>query len=136
MNRYAAVDLGASNGRVIVGNLDKIEVMHRFPSSSFEENGSLFWDIESIFSEIKTGLKKAFRKYPGEIKSIGVDTWGVDFVLLDDNGTIIGNPYHYRDNMTDGIMDEFFNMNKEYAFIWISLLVKNLDLVQEKKYII
>jgi rhamnulokinase len=70
-------------------------------------NGSLYWNILSIFEEIKTGLKAAFRKYGDQIASIGIDTWGVDYGLFDTAGDLIAFPYHYRDGRTDEIQQEF-----------------------------
>ena len=107
-NKYVAIDLGAESGRIIVGDVSAFEVIHRFPNYPVKVKDSIYWDILGIFTEIKKGLRKAFSMYEGEIKSIGIDAWGVDFVLLDKNGGLIGNPYHYRDNRTDGIMDEVF----------------------------
>ncbi len=110
MKKYIAVDLGASNGRVIVGNLESIDIVSRFPTRAVRVKDSIYWDILSIFSEIKNGLKMAFRKYGDDIAGIGIDTWGVDFALLDENGDIIGNPYHYRDDRTNGAIEDFFNI--------------------------
>jgi len=103
-----AIDLGAESGRVIVGDLSKMEIIYRFPNHLVRVKDSIFWDILGIFNEIKKGLKKAFKKYPHQIVSIGIDAWGVDYVLLDDNGDLLGNPYHYRDKRTDNIMELVF----------------------------
>ena len=108
MKKYAAVDLGAESGRVIVGTVAEMEVVHRFASGPIRVGNSIFWDFLAIFSEIKTGLGKAFTAYGDDIASIGIDTWGVDFGLLDKDGDLIGNPYHYRDDRTDGIPEELF----------------------------
>ena len=110
MNKYIAVDLGASNGRVIVGDLNSIEIMHRFPSRPVRIKDAIYWDFLALMADIREGLKAAFSKYGDEIVSIGFDTWGVDYALLDENGDLLGNPYHYRDNRTDGMMDEFFKI--------------------------
>ena len=107
-NRHVAVDLGAESGRVIVGDVTEIEVVHRFSNLPVRVRDSIFWDVLSIFSEIKAGLRAAFSRYPDTIASIGVDTWGVDFGLIDASGALIGNPYHYRDDRTDGVMEEVF----------------------------
>ncbi|MCF7944383.1 MAG: rhamnulokinase, partial [Spirochaetia bacterium] len=77
MKKYIAIDLGASNGRVIVGDLEQFEVLNRFVTRNEKVHGSVYWDILYIFSEIKKGLAKAFSKYGDEIVSIGIDTWGV-----------------------------------------------------------
>ncbi len=110
MKKCIAVDLGAESGRVIVGNVSEIDIVYRFQNSPVKIKESIYWDILSIFKEIKEGLKKAFAKYPEQIVSIGIDTWGVDFGLLDKNGDLIGNPYHYRDSRTDCVMDEVFKV--------------------------
>jgi len=109
MKKYIAVDLGASNGRVVAGDLHGIEVFNRFVTRNEKVHGSVYWDILYIFSEIKKGLAKAFAEYGDDIVSIGIDTWGVDYGLLDGRGNLIGFPYHYRDDRTDGIMDEVFS---------------------------
>ena len=110
MKKYIAVDLGASNGRVIVGNLEGFEVTNRFPTWNIRLGDSVFWDILAIFNEIKKGIKEAVKLYPEDIVSIGIDTWGVDYGLLDKNGNLIGNPYMYRDSRTDSAMEEVFKI--------------------------
>ncbi len=109
---FAAVDLGAESGRVILGTLAdqklKIEEIHRFPNGGVRLGYSLFWDVLRLWDEIKTGLATAAEKTDGMIGSIGLDTWGVDFGLLDANDNLIGNPYHYRDPRTDGMLDTVF----------------------------
>jgi rhamnulokinase len=110
MEKFVAIDLGAESGRVIVGDLSKMEIIYRFPNHLARVKDSLFWDILGIFNEIKKGLKEAFKKYPNQIVSIGIDTWGVDYGLLDDDGDLLGNPYHYRDQRTDNIMEEVFRI--------------------------
>lgn len=113
MKKYIAIDLGASNGRVIVGDLEQFEVLNRFVTRNEKVHGSVYWDILYIFSEIKKGLAKAFSKYGDEIVSIGIDSWGVDYGLLDRQGNLIGIPYHYRDDRTDGMMEEVFKKASE-----------------------
>lgn len=110
MQKFIAVDIGAETGRVIVGDISKMEIIYRFPNSLVRVKGSIFWDILGIFNEIKKGLKEAFKKYSHQIVSIGIDTWGVDYALLDSDGDILGNPYHYRDKRTDNIMEEVFKI--------------------------
>jgi rhamnulokinase len=73
MQKFLAIDIGAESGRVIVGNISKMEIMHRFPNNLIRVKGSIFWDILGIFNEIKKGLKKAFKKYTDQIASIGID---------------------------------------------------------------
>ncbi len=110
MQKFIAIDIGAETGRVIVGDVSKMEIIYRFPNNFVRVKDSIFWDILGIFNEIKRGLKEAFKKYPNQIISIGIDTWGVDYVLLDNDGDLLGNPYHYRDKRTDNIMEEVFKI--------------------------
>ena len=110
MSKYAAVDLGAESGRVIVGTVGSMDVVHRFSNQPVRVGDSIYWNFLGIFSEIKKGLGAAFEKYGDEIVSIGVDTWGVDFALLDAAGDLVGNPYHYRDSRTDGVPEEVFSI--------------------------
>lgn len=109
MQKFIAIDIGAETGRVIVGDVSKMETIYRFPNNFVRVKDSIFWDILGIFNEIKKGLKEAFKKYSDQIVSIGIDTWGVDYVLLDDDD-LLGNPYHYRDKRTDNIMEEVFSI--------------------------
>ncbi len=105
MAKHIAVDLGASNGRVIVGDVSGFEVMNRFVTRNEMHLHESHWDITYIFSEIKKGIKEAFSRYGDEIVSIGVDSWGVDYGLLDAYGSLIALPYHYRDSRTDGMVE-------------------------------
>lgn len=106
MKKHIAIDLGASNGRVLVGNVEEFEVVHRFTTYNDQLLGEFYWNIQGLFSEIKTGLKRAFDRYPNEIASIGIDTWGVDYALVDENGALVSLCYHYRDGRTDGLIEE------------------------------
>ncbi|MBI9106739.1 MAG: rhamnulokinase [Spirochaetales bacterium] len=110
MKKFIAVDLGASNGRVIVGDLYNIEVVARFKSRPVRIRKTVYWDFLGLMADIREGLRAAFEKYGDEIVSIGFDTWGVDYALLDANGDLLSNPFHYRDNRTDGMMEEFFKI--------------------------
>lgn len=121
--RFIAADFGAGSGRVIVGTwlaaskTIELEEIHRFGNEQKMMDGHLRWDFETLFNELKTGLKKAFAKYGDEIKSIGIDTWGVDYGLLDKEGRLIANPICYRDDRTKGMMDAAFQkMPKEEFF--------------------
>ena len=121
--RFIAADFGAGSGRVIVGTwlvaskTIGLEEIHRFGNEQKMIDGHLRWDFEALFNELKTGLKKAFAKYGDEIKSIGIDTWGVDYGLLDKEGRLIANPICYRDYRTKGMMDAAFQkMPKEEFF--------------------
>jgi rhamnulokinase len=121
MKCYLAVDLGASSGRVLAGlfengKLDLVE-MHRFWNGAVEHEDGLHWGIERLFDEIKTGLKKGFETYGDAVQAIGVDTWGVDYGLLDADGKLINPPFQYRDSRNDGMMDfAFSKMPKEEIY--------------------
>lgn len=121
--RFIAADFGAGSGRVIVGTwfaaskAIELEEIHRFGNEQKMMDGHLRWDFVALFNELKTGLKKAFAKYGDEIKSIGIDTWGVDYGLLDKEGRLIANPICYRDDRTKGMMDAAFQkLPKEEFF--------------------
>ncbi len=109
MNKYIAVDLGSSNGRIIVGNLESIKVVYRFPNEIIRIRKSHFWDILNIYKEIKHGLRMAFDQYPDQIVSIGIDSCALDYALLDSHGDLIGNIYNYRDSRTQGIPEKVFD---------------------------
>ncbi len=106
--RVLAFDFGASSGRAIVGVFDgeKIELreVHRFSNDPVTINGTVYWDVQRLFFEIKQGILKA--KEDGGFDSIGIDTWGVDFGLLRKDGTLIENPIHYRDKRNDGMVEK------------------------------
>jgi rhamnulokinase len=110
--RLAAVDLGAESGRVVVGTFDggrlSIEDVHRFPNVPVAVGGTLHWDALRLWGDIATGLRRAGAA--GEIASVGVDTWGVDFALLDERGRLLANPVHYRDARTDGMVERAFGL--------------------------
>ena len=101
----AAVDLGASGGRVMAGRVgaDQLDVdeAHRFPNVPVSVRGTLHWDILRIYREMLDGLRAAGRA--GDLASVGIDSWGVDYGLLDAQGALLGNPVHYRDTRTDGV---------------------------------
>jgi rhamnulokinase len=106
---YLAVDLGASSGRVLAGLFDgrrlRLEEVHRFENGAVDLNGSLQWNVLGLWQHIQTGLRAARSKYGDRIRSVGVDTWGVDFALLGRDDVLLGNPVSYRDRRTDGMMD-------------------------------
>ncbi|TWT27334.1 rhamnulokinase [Planomicrobium sp. CPCC 101110] len=110
MKKYSlAVDIGASSGRLVLGSLEKgrleLQEIHRFSNEIIEKNGHFCWNIEALFEEVKTGIKKC-----GSLgivpSSIGIDTWAVDFVLLDERDQLLTDAVAYRDPRTDGIMEE------------------------------
>lgn len=106
---YVAFDLGASSGRALLGSLedDRLNIieLHRFPNSPVQLPSGLHWNILTLWTEIMQGLRTAASHNP---VSVGMDTWGVDFGLLDKHDVLIGNPYHYRDHRTEGMMAEAF----------------------------
>ena len=103
-----AFDFGASSGRAIFARFDgsriDLEEVHRFSNDPVTVNGTLYWDVLRQFFEIKQGLIKA--KHIGKFDSIGIDTWGVDFGLLDKNGYLLDNPVHYRDSRTRNAIED------------------------------
>ncbi len=110
---YLAVDLGAESGRVMAGLFDgqqvRLEELHRFSNGPVAVADTLRWDVLKLWAEIQTGLGKAAAKYGSSIVSVGVDTWGVDYVLLTKTGEMLGQPYCYRDPRTRGLMDAAFH---------------------------
>ena len=113
---YLAVDIGASSGRHILAHMEngklQLEEVHRFYNGMSEKDGEMCWDFDALFKEIKIGLKKC--KEIGKIPaSIGVDTWGVDFVLLDENDQVLGNTVGYRDERTQGMDEEVYKIIPE-----------------------
>ncbi len=109
---FIAADLGASSGRVMLGRWNgrtfALQELHRFPNGGVRASGSLHWDAFGMWSEIQNGLRKYRALFDHCPTTIGVDAWGVDFGLLDKQGRLLGNPYHYRDARTDGIPDLVF----------------------------
>lgn len=108
---YLAVDIGASSGRHILGHLENgrlvTEEIHRFPNGLTEKDGEACWDLRRLFEEIKTGMRKC--REAGKVPvSMGIDTWAVDFVLLDGENRILGNTVGYRDNRTEGMDQEVY----------------------------
>lgn len=117
---YLAFDFGASNGRVIVGKYDgtklEQEEIHRFDNMPVFVRGTLYWDFLRLFSELKIGIAKATREFKN-ISSLGVNTWGCDFGLLDKNKDLLSNPVHCRDKRTNNIPDEVFKfISKEEIY--------------------
>ena len=115
MNTYLAIDFGAGSGRVMAGSIAqgilRLEEIHRFPNRQVQMGNHVYWDFLSLFAEMKHGIGMAARKGYA-IKGIGIDTWGVDFGLIDRNGQLLGNPVCYRDNRTAGLPDEVFTADE------------------------
>ena len=130
IKRVLAFDFGASSGRAIIGKFDgdkiTLEEVHRFTNDPVEVQGTIYWDILRLFHEVKQGIIKA--KNAGGFDSIGVDTWGVDFGLIDEFGCLLENPIHYRDRRTKGILDEAFQLiprEELYAITGIQFMELN-----------
>ena len=110
---FFAVDLGATSGRTILGSIEDGKLMQReltrFPNQIIQLGGHFYWDIYALYNEIIRGLK-VVAKEGIQIASIGIDTWGVDFVCVGEDGALLRNPYSYRDPHTEGAMDEYFRL--------------------------
>jgi len=110
MKKVLAFDYGASSGRAVMGSFKgetlKLEEIHRFPNDPVLINGSFYWDTLRLLHELKQGIIKCMNSGNKDIAGIGIDTWGVDFGLLDKSGELLGIPHHYRDNRTEGMMEE------------------------------
>lgn len=139
--RVLAFDFGASSDRAIIGCFDgdkiTLEEVHRFSNDPVSVGGTVYWDVLRLFYEIKQGIIKA--KIAGGFDSIGIDTWGVDFGLIDSEGKLMENPVHYRDARTVGLVDEAFKtMPKEklYGITGIQFMELNtlFQLISLKKY--
>lgn len=109
MPHYLALDLGAESGRAILGTLENdrltLKEIHRFPNGAVQLPDGLYWDVLRLWEEIQRAMVLA-SSVP--LESLGLDTWGVDFALLDETGALLANPRHYRDPRTNGMMDEAF----------------------------
>ena len=108
---HLAIDFGGGSGRVIAGSGEagalQLDTVSRFPNRQVELGGRIYWDFLSLFEDMKRGIRAAVEK-GYHICSIGIDTWGVDFGLIDRHGRLLGNPVCYRDHRTDGLPEQFF----------------------------
>ncbi len=137
--KFLAFDFGASSGRAMLATYDDgkitLEEKHRFSNDPVNINGSLHWDVLRLFFEIKQGILKCANSGDRDIDCIGIDTWGVDYGLLDEQDKLLGNPYHYRDTRTDGMYEKAFEkVSKEeifnstgIAFNWFNTLFQMLS---------
>ena len=109
---YLAIDMGASSGRHVAGLFDgrqlRLSEIYRFDNGPVAAAGHLYWDLLGQWSHVVAGLRAAATAHPGQITSVGVDTWGVDFALLGPGDELLGNPVHYRDPRTDGLLERAF----------------------------
>ncbi len=141
---YLAIDLGAESGRAIVGALNGKQLTlaetHRFANGPVRLNDGLHWDVLRLWSDIKEGIGRSSSKIGNALDSIGLDTWGVDFALLDKNGALLSNPFHHRDERTDGMLNEAFKRmsradifaNTGIQFMQINTLYQLLAMVLQK----
>ena len=113
-SQFLAFDFGAESGRALLGVIKDSKLTlhetHRFPNGPVSVLGHMHWDVPRQFADIKQGLRLALQETGGRIDGIGVDTWGVDFGLLGDDGELLMLPFHYRDSRTNGVMDEAFKI--------------------------
>jgi rhamnulokinase len=111
VKKFLAFDLGAESGRGILGKFDgqwlSLEDVHRFPNGAVATLDTMHWDVLRLHAEMVQGLRLCAGKH-GSVDGIGIDTWGVDFALLGRNDTLLGNPRHYRDPHTEGVMELAF----------------------------
>ena len=128
---YLAADFGGGSGRVIAGSLHdsrlELEEIYRFPNRQIRLGNRLYWDFLSLFEELKNGLKAAARK-GCEVQGIGIDTWGVDFGLIDRQGNLTGNPVCYRDSRTEGMPEQVFaqtDRKRHYEVTGIQVMAIN-----------
>ena len=129
---FFAVDLGATSGRTILGSFTsnglEMEEVNRFPNHLIEGNGHFYWDIYELYRNIIEGLKLASRKENVEIVSIGIDTWGVDFVCVGKDGHLLRQPYSYRDPHTEGAPEAFFSrVPRKHVYELTGIQVMNFN---------
>ncbi len=146
IKRVLAFDFGASSGRAIIGEFDgekiNLREVHRFSNDPVTINGTVYWDVQRLFYEIKQGILKA--KEDGGFDSIGIDTWGVDFGLLRKDGTLLENPVHYRDRRNDGMVEKaqkYMSKERMYDITGIQFMDFNtifqlLSLKENRPYIL
>ncbi len=139
---FIAIDLGASSGRVLLGRWDgarfELHELHRFENGVVNILGRLHWDVLRLWAEVKAGLARYAAQFDDPPASIGVDTWGVDFALLDQAGRLIGNPYGYRDRHTDGMLERVLQQVSRrwifeqtgIQFMQINTLIQLFSMVQ------
>ncbi len=142
MPNYLALDLGAESGRAILGSLENgkltLTETHRFPNGPVQLPDGLRWDVLHLWSEIQAGISASAALAP--LASLALDTWGVDFALLDRNSALLGNPHHYRDTRTDGMLEKAFSRvpreqifaQTGIQFMQINTLYQLLSLVEQK----
>lgn len=138
MKRVLSFDFGASSGRAMMATLEngKIDMqeIHRFSNDPVVVNGRMYWDVLRLFFEIKAGITKAVNS--GGFDAIGIDTWGVDFGMLDKNGRLLGNPVHYRDTRTEGIPEKVFEIiPKDELYSLCGTQLMNFNTIYQLMYL-
>jgi len=117
IKKFIGFDLGAESGRCVVGELSngklKLNEVHRFPTPNISYSAGIFWDVLKMYQELLKGLSLAREKFGSDYSGISIDTWGVDYVLLDGDNRILGYPYHYRDSRNDAAMEASFEIVKK-----------------------
>jgi sugar (pentulose or hexulose) kinase len=148
MSLYIAFDLGAESGRTILGKIKNkkiiLEEVRRFPNISVGLPSGLHWNVLGLFTEMKRSLSESKVKNKGEILGIGIDTWGVDFGLIDKNNVLLSNPHHYRDPRTEGMVQEALDLisKKEFyqstgiQFMRINTVFQLLSMVKNRSCIL
>lgn len=129
---FFAVDLGATSGRTILGTFTsnglELEEVNRFPNQLIGTGGHFYWDIYELYRNIIEGLKSVAQKEDVEITSIGIDTWGVDFVCVGKDGAFLRQPYAYRDPHTNGAPEAFFaRVPRSHVYEWTGIQVMNFN---------
>jgi rhamnulokinase len=129
---YLAIDLGAESGRAIAGTFDgehlSLREIHRFPNVPVELADGVHWNLPALFDEIKVGIAKAAQQFGSGLVSIGVDSWGVDYGLLDERGQLMGLPFQYRDKRTNGIHDSVVErLGKDLLYEWAGVQLMPMD---------
>lgn len=132
ITRHLAFDLGAESGRAVVGTFSdgkiQMDVIHRFPTGGLKISGSSYWNVLGFFEEMLFALKKYVEIFGAQLESIGVDSWGVDYGLLDLNGKLLSIPYTYRDDRVKGMdkkIDQIMGTRKLYELTGIQMLPIN-----------
>lgn len=138
MKKVLSFDFGASSGRAMLATLEngKIEMkeIHRFSNDPVIVNGTMYWDVLRLFFEIKAGITKAVND--GGFDAIGIDTWGVDFGMLDKNGKLLCNPVHYRDKRTEGIPEKVFEIiPKDELYSLCGTQLMNFNTIYQLMYL-
>ena len=137
MKKVLAIDLGASSGRGILATYDNgkitLDEIHRFENNGISVRGTLYWDIIYLFNQIKQAIVNA--RLAGGFDCIGIDTWGVDFGIIDENGDLLSNPVHSRDTRTDNVLDEVFDkISKQDVYDRTGIQIMNFNTLFQMYY--